>query len=54
MSVVIEVTPITFEGTGFMEHISRLRICPRREPIAYTSSESTNAPSSFLKFGVFR
>ena len=27
MSVVIEVTPITFEGTGFIEHISRLWIC---------------------------
>ena len=32
MSVIIEVTPITFEETGktirlSMEHISRLRVC---------------------------
>ena len=29
MSVVIEVTPITFEGTVLKEHISRLKICYR-------------------------
>ena len=34
MSVVIEVTPITFEGTGSKEHISRLKIC--YSDIAYT------------------
>ncbi len=27
MSVIIEVSPNTFEETGFIEHISRLRIC---------------------------
>ena len=52
MSVVIEVTPITFEGTGFMEHISRLKIC--YSDIAYTIKRKLNAPSSFTKFGVFQ
>ena len=40
MSVFYQVSPNTYMGTGFKEHISRLRICLRREPIAYTSSES--------------
>ena len=34
MSVIIEVSPNTFEETGIMEHISRLMICYR--DIAYT------------------
>lgn len=34
MSVIIEVSPNTFEETGIMEHISRLKICYR--DIAYT------------------
>ena len=47
MSVLLEVLANTFEETGVMEHISRLKICLRREPIAYTTSESINAhPSS--------
>ena len=27
MSVFYQVSPNTFTGTGFMEHISRLKIC---------------------------
>ncbi len=52
MSVVIEVTPITFEGTESKEHISRLKICTRREPIAYASSESKmlRPPSRYLAY----
>ena len=34
MSVIIEVSPNTFEETGIMEHISRLMMCYR--DIAYT------------------
>ncbi len=47
MSVIIEVSPNTFEETGSIEHISRLSICRRYDPIAYTTSESIKAhPSS--------
>ena len=51
MSVVVEVTPITLEGTVYKEHLSRLKIC--YEYIAYTTSESTFAPSSFGNLAYF-
>lgn len=38
MSVFTEVTPITFEGTGSWEHISRLNGMLMKK--AYTTSES--------------
>ena len=54
MSVFLSGIAKHLVGTGSMEHISRLRICTRRVPLAYTSSESIVAPSTHLNFGEIR
>mgnify|MGYP006873022135 CR=1 FL=1 len=59
MSVVVEVTPITFEGTVLKEHFSRLTVCsyPQAGSLRTKhthSSESTLCSILLRKFGVFQ
>jgi hypothetical protein len=55
MSVLFEVSPNTFEGTGLrnISHACQYALSAGEAPtyLAYTPSESKNAPSSFLIFG---
>ena len=51
MSVLIEVSPNTFEETGLMEHISRLKICYWN--IAYTIKRKHKCSSLLMKLGEF-
>ena len=50
MSVLIEVSPNTFEETGSMEHISRLTVCWVN---SIHNKRKHNAWSLLLKLGEF-
>ena len=50
MSVLTEVTPITFEGTVLKEHLSRLKVCWQIIAYAYKRKHKCLTPFLILAY----